>query len=240
VATFVLVHGAWAGAWCWRDVAPLLRAEGHRVLAPDLPGHGEDRAPVAEMTLEAYARRVQETVEAAPEPVVLVGHSMGGMVVTQAAEHVPDRIARLVYLAAFLPADGQTLPQLAASFEGADRVQPNVVVDERAGTCVVAPAALVDVFFGECSEEDAAFAISRLVPESLAAIAAPVRVTPERAGRVPRAYIECLRDGAITLPLQRHMHAALPCDPVLALDADHSPYFSRPRELVAHLLALAR
>jgi pimeloyl-ACP methyl ester carboxylesterase len=239
MATFVLVHGAWHGAWQWRDVVPLLEAEGHRVLTPDLPGHGDDPAPVAEMTLESYARRVQETIEGAGEPVVLVGHSMSGMVVTQAAEYAARSITKVVYVSAFLPGDGQALVDLAGSFEGADNVQPSLIVDEASGTCTLAAAALVPLFYAECSDEDAAWACSRLVPEALAAFVAPVHLTSEAYGSLPRAYIECVRDGAITIGLQRHMVAARPCDPVLTIDTDHSPFLSRTRELADHLLALA-
>src|SRR6185295_9358385 len=114
-----------------------LEAEGHRVITPELPGHGQDNAPVSEMTLENYARRVQEAIEAAGEPVVLVGHSMGGMVVTQAAEYAAPNIRKVVYLTAFLPGNGQALVDLAGSFEGADNVQPSLIVDEASGTCTI-------------------------------------------------------------------------------------------------------
>jgi len=239
VATFVLVHGAWHGAWCWRDLVPLLEEEGHSVLVPELPGHGQDNAPVSDMTLENYARRVQEKIEEAGEPVVLVGHSMGGIVVTQAAEYAAPNIRKVVYLTAFLPADGQALVDLAGSFEGADNVQPSLVVDEASGTCTIADEALVPLFYAECSDEDAAWACSNLKPEALAAFVTPVRLTDERYGSLPRAYIECVRDGAITIDLQRHMVEARPCDPVLTLDTDHSPFLSRTRELADHLLSLA-
>ena len=239
MTTFVLVHGAWHGAWCWREIVPLIEADGHTVLTPDLPGHGDDDSPVSAMTLESYARSVEATLESAAEPVVLVGHSMGGMVVTQAAEYAPARIRRLVYLTAFLPGDGESLGQLAGSFDGADNVQPNLVVDEAAGTCVVAEGAAAGLFYGECTPEAVDFALSRLRPEALEPLGTPVRVTPGGAGGIPRAYIECLRDGAITHGLQRHMQQPLPCEPVLTIDTDHSPFLSRPRELADHLLALA-
>jgi pimeloyl-ACP methyl ester carboxylesterase len=239
MATFVLVHGAWHGAWCWRDIVPLLEAGGHRVLTPELPGHGEDAAPVSEMTLESYARRVAETIEATGDSVVLVGHSMGGMVVTQAAEYAASGIAKLVYVTAFLPADGQALVDLAGSFDGADNVQPNLVVDEAKGTCTLADEALVPLFYAECSHDDAAWACGKLVPEALAAFVAPVHLTKKGHGAIPRAYIECVRDGAITIGLQRHMVAAQPCDPVFTIDTDHSPFLSRARVLADHLLALA-
>jgi pimeloyl-ACP methyl ester carboxylesterase len=238
MATFVLVHGAWGGGWVWGKVAPLLEAAGHRVDALDLPGHGDNPAPVSEMTLDANARRIADRVEAADEPVVLVGHSMGGMSVTQAAELVPERIATLVYVTAFLPGDGQSLIQLAEG-DPATLVGPNLVIDEAAGTCRINEDAVREAAFGECSEEDARLAIAQLVPESLAAIAAPVRITEERAGAVPRVYIECLRDRAIGIAKQRQMWAARPCAQVFTLDTDHSPLLSRPEETAEHLLSVA-
>lgn len=234
---FVLVHGAWHGAWCWEKVVPLLEAEGHGVDAVDLPGHGGNPATPAEMTLEAYGREVAARVEAAGEPVVLVGHSMGGMAITQAAEYVPERIAALVYVCAFLPASGQSLLQLADNDPDA-LVLPNLQVDEEAGICVVAEDARTACFYGECTPEDAAAASARLVPESLAAFAVPAEISEERAGSVRRLYVECLRDRAISIAKQREMQAARPCERVLTIDTDHSPFLSRPDELAGHLLAI--
>src|ERR1700749_4876043 len=97
VAGFVLVHGAWHGAWCWRDVAPALRVAGHAVEAIDLPAHGEGERAPGSVRLEEYVEAVCAAVERAPRPVVLVGHSFGGVPITQAAERLPDRIGLLVY-----------------------------------------------------------------------------------------------------------------------------------------------
>ncbi len=236
MASFVLVHGAWHGAWCWEKVVPLLEAEGHRVDAVDLPGHGSNPSDVAGMTLDAYGRAVAARVEAAGEQVVLVGHSMGGMAITQAAEHVPEQIAALVYVCAFLPAGGQSLLALADNDPEA-QVLPNLEADEASGLCEVAMEARPMVFYGECAPDEAAAASVRLVPESLAAFAAPAQVTDERAGSVRRIYVECLRDRAISIARQREMEAARPCERVLSLDTDHSPFLSRPAELAAHLLS---
>ncbi len=235
MAAFVLVHGAWSGSWVWGRVTPLLEEAGHSVDALDLPGRGANPAEPAEMTLDAYARHVADRVEAAGEPVVLVGHSMGGMSITQAAEHVPERIRTLVYVTAFLPNDGQTLPQLAEGNPN-ELVQSNIVVD--GGLCTVRPEVQREAFYGECTAEDAAWGTAHRVPESLAAIGAPVHLTDERAGSVPRVYIECARDRAITIDQQRRMQAARPCEPVLTMEADHSPFLCMPRELAGHLLAV--
>ena len=238
MASFVLVHGAWGGSWVWERVTPFLEAAGHHVDAVDLPGRGSNPAAPAEMTLEAYARHVVDRVEAAGGPVVLVGHSMGGMSITQAAELVPDGIETLVYVTAFLPNDGQTLPQLAAGNPN-ELVQSNLVVDGAAGLSTVREEVQREAFYGECSAEDAAWATSRRVSESLAAMLAPVHLTDERADSVPRVYIECTLDRAITIEQQRRMQATRPCEPVFTMESDHAPMLCAPQELAGHLLAIA-
>jgi pimeloyl-ACP methyl ester carboxylesterase len=237
MSSYVLVHGAWHGAWCWGKVIPLLEAEGHSVTAIDLPGHGDDTMPLAGLTQAEYGRRVADAVEASGESVTVVGHSMGGMAITQAAEYVPDKIAALVYVCAFLPGPGDSLMKLADNDPEA-QVLPNLVVNEGAGVAEVAEAARVECFYEECDPADAAAASARLTPESLAAFGVPVSVTEERAGSVRRIYVECVRDHAISITKQREMWAARPCERVETIDTDHSPFLSRPEELAAHLLSV--
>ena len=234
---YVLVHGAWHGAWCWDKVVPLLENEGHSVTAVDLPGHGDDTTALAGLTQAEYGRKVADAVEAAGEPVVLAGHSMGGMAITQAAEYVPDKIATLFYVCAFLPGPGDSLARLADGDTEA-RVLPNLEVDEAAGVSRVASAAHVECFYEECDPADAAAASKRLGAESLAAFGIPVSITDERAGSVRRLYVECLRDKAIPIARQRLMHGARPCERIETIDTDHSPFLSRPEELAAHLLSV--
>lgn len=92
MSTYLLIHGAWHGGWCWR--------KGHRVLAPDLPGHGDDGTATAAVTLASYADRICEIASTQTEPVILAGHSMGGLAITQAAENCPTSIGALVYVCA--------------------------------------------------------------------------------------------------------------------------------------------
>jgi pimeloyl-ACP methyl ester carboxylesterase len=79
MSTYVLIHGAWHGAWCWGKVVPLLQEKGHRVYTIDLPSHGADQTPVAQVSLKAYTDRVCEVLDGLDEPAILVGHSMGGI-----------------------------------------------------------------------------------------------------------------------------------------------------------------
>jgi pimeloyl-ACP methyl ester carboxylesterase len=193
MSTYVLIHGAWHGGWCWNKVVPLLEQAGQKVVAPDLPSHGNDKTPLKEVTLQSYADRVCETVRAQVEPVILVGHSMGGLVITQAAEQCPDKIKTLVYLCAFLLGNGESLLHWAQQDTEA-LVLPNLVMAEDQSYATVKDEAIKDAFYGDCSAEDVARAKSLLVPQAAAPFGTPVNTTAENFGRVPRVYIECLQD----------------------------------------------
>ncbi len=238
MSTFVLIHGAWHGAWCWNKVVPRLAERGHSVRTVDLPGHGDDETTVSEVTLSAYADRVCDAVAEQEEPVVLVGHSMGGIAITQAAEQIPEKLHGLVYVTAFLLPAGSNLFE-TAQHDADAIVLPNLVVNEEQGTATLPTDRVGEIFYADCTEEDARFAAERLVPQPLAPFMTPLDHTEQNLGRVPRTYIECSRDRAISLAAQRRMHAALPCRRVVTMESAHSPFFSRPDELAAHLHAVA-
>jgi pimeloyl-ACP methyl ester carboxylesterase len=233
MSRFVLVHGAFGGAWIWEPLSAELEAAGHSVLAIDLPGAGADRTPVAEVTLDAYAERICEVLAQEPEPVVLVGHSMGGMAVTHAAARCPERVALLVYVAAFLPNSGQSLIDLTKLPEGADdQVQANLVVEGDPPVATMAPEVVRDVVFGTCSAERAAWAAERCGEQPLAPFLGPAEVPGDA---VPRAYVIATQDRAIPPALQRRMIAENPCVDVAEFDTDHSPMLSATSELAAAL-----
>lgn len=239
MATFILVHGAWHGAWCWRHIVPLLRARGHAVLAPDLPGHGDDTAPPALQTLDSYAQRIEAAVGECDGQVVLVGHSLGGLVISAVAETLPERVRQLAYVTAFLPRDGDSLVRICSVDPGNPLSTASLrTPDGKAVT--VDPERLRELFYADCPNEDFALARTRLGPEPIATMFQTVRVTPERFGRLPRAYIHCSRDVALPLFVQERMVAASPCATVLTLPTGHSPFFAAPERLAAMLDSLAR
>jgi pimeloyl-ACP methyl ester carboxylesterase len=236
MARFVLVHGAFHGAWCWEPlVAELSGTHGHAVTTLDLPGHGEDETPVADVTLDAYAQKICDTLAEEPEPAVLVGHSMGGVAITQAAARCPERIARLIYVAAFLPGDGQSLVDLTKLPEGTgDMVQENMVVEGEPPVATMPGDAAREAFYGRCSPQQAARAVEQLRPQALAPFVTPVSLD-EAASRIPRAYVIATDDRAIPTALQRRLVADNPDVESVEIESDHSPFLSAPTDLAAAL-----
>ena len=240
VTRIVLVHGAFGGAWCWsRVVAPLERA-GHTVEALDLPGGGNDRTPAKDVTLEACAARVCDVLAARSEPALLVGHSMGGIVVTQAASNRPDRVRQLAFVCAFMPVDGQSLLDLTRLPEGqSDQIQANIVIEGDPPVATLSDAAAANAIYNRCDEESIAWALERRRPQPTAPFTTPVDVADSVLATIPRSYVFTAHDQSIPPGLQRRMIAEHPCRKVFELDADHAPFFSATGELVDALLELA-
>jgi pimeloyl-ACP methyl ester carboxylesterase len=236
MARIVLVHGAFAGGWCWEPALPGLRAAGHDVETLDLPGAGEDRTPVAEVTLDAYAAKICQVLGDGP-PALLAGQSMGGMAITQAAAQSPQAITRLLYIGAFCPAEGQSLMDLVAYPEAAgDQVQANLVVEGDPPVGRLPDEAAKQVLFNTATPEDATWAAERLGPQPVVPFAGPISVPPENAdafAALPRAYIVCGQDRAIPPAMQRRMLTERGCDPVIEMATDHWPWMCRTEEFVA-------
>lgn len=234
MADFLLIHGSCHGAWCWRDVLPLLRAAGHRAEAIDLPSHGEDRTPVAQVTLDLYARAI---LDALPPGGVLVGHSMAGYPITAAAEIAPEKIGKLVYLCAYVPVSGLSL----ADMRRAGPRQPllDAIVTAPDGVSfTIDPAKAREKFYHDCPEEAVAFAIPRLCPQAIRPQATALEVTGRSAG-VQRHYILCEDDQTIPPEYQATMSAGFAPGHVSRMPTSHSPFFAAPDLLARRLIEIA-
>ncbi|SRR6266568_2150557 len=166
MSTYVLIHGDWHGGWCWKKVVPLLRQVGHTVFAPDLPGHGDDKMPLSAITPESIMQYIYNILDTQKEPIILIGHSSGGMLITEAARQRPERIKTLVYLSAFLLPPGVT-PHAIAQEDHESILQSSLIIDEGRRVSMVKQEAAREVFYADCSEEEAAWATSLLIPEPL-------------------------------------------------------------------------
>lgn len=242
MATFVLVHGAYHGAWCWERLRRRLELAGHRVFADDLPGHGDDFDPTR-ATLANYADATATLVggvggSAGTDGVYLVGHSMAGAVIAETAERVPELLAGLVFLTAYLPAAGQSVADLARLDEQVSIAAERIEID--GVRCLqIDEATLRQHFYHDATDDQFDWVRRRIRPQATQPFITPVQTTPARFGGVPRAYVHCEKDRAIGLFLQRRMEAATPCRPVLRLASGHSPFVTDVDALAAALHEIA-
>ncbi len=235
MATFLLVPGAFHPAWIWHRIVTLLEAKGHRAIALDLPGTGENKSVTdSEISLGVWADYVADQVRKVGGRPVLAGHSRGGHVIGEAAERVPHDLAGLIYVTAIISPPGKTLLESAGNEMAADA---SIAGDGRLDTLPEDVATAM--FYHRCPIDDTKGALQRLYREPWGPAGTPSGVSWQRWGRVPRAYVECTDDQTLDLACQRRMQAAAPCDPVITLDADHSPFFSAPEELVDAMIHCA-
>lgn len=240
MARFVLVHGAFAGAWIWRPVIEKLESAGHSVDVLDLPGMGEDRTPVSGCTLDANADRVCDLLQSRSEPAIVVGHSMGGVVATQAAARCPEQVLALVFVAAFMPKHGQSLLDLTRLPEGAgDQVQANITIEGEPPVAIMPAAASHEALYGCCTEEVSAWATTKQRPQPVAPFVTPVSIPQGALNAIKRYCVLCTLDRAMMPALLRRMVAENPCEEVFEIDTDHTPQLSTPAELADALQRFA-
>lgn len=232
--TYVLVHGAWMGEAGWDPVAARLRAQGATVHTLELPAHGDDSTPPGSVTLASYVDRVSATIDAAGAPVILAGHSMAGLVISQAAEQRPADIARLVYIAAYVPRTGESLQGLA-TMDADSQIGAHLQFHED-GTVDIAAAAFPDLFCADCEGGARTALLAGYRAEPVAPFGTPVTLTAAFDG-VAKTYVHTQQDRVISPALQDQMVAATPMDRTSSLDNSHVPLLSAPDAVASALLA---
>jgi pimeloyl-ACP methyl ester carboxylesterase len=230
----VLIHGAAHSGACWEYLAPLLRDMGYRVTTPDLPGLGDDRTPLKDVTLQSYIDRAVQTVKAAGEPVLLVGHSMGGSVVCGAAEAISEQVGKLVFVAGLMHQNGDAMLDLMRPF------LPSLPEPSADGTLELDFAHAADMFYNTCSPEIVKRAITLLRPQPFAPFKSPLHLTPGRYGKVPKTYIVCTLDNTLPAAVQESFCARAPDVKKREMNTDHSPFYCDPKGLAAILDEEAR
>lgn len=245
MAGFILIHGAMHGGWCFDAVADILRAKGHSVAAPDLPGMGGDEETLRTTTLDDWTAFLVGELRAmramiGDAPLVLAGHSRGGINISAAAEAAPELIDALVYITALMAPSGMSGHTLFASLPRDERMEALLATRAANDGPIVFDADAAIPLFAQCTPPAIArAAMSRLVAEPMGSFGAETRLTPERFGAIPRTYIECLQDRALPIVRQRAMQEMVPGARVVTLDADHSPFLCMPQELAHALLDAA-
>lgn len=237
--TYVLVHGAFQGPYAWKFVKAQLEAKGQRVVVIELPGHGSDMTNPATLSIDAYRDEVVSVINAIEGKVILVGHSMGGMVITATAEKIPLKIEKLVYIAAFVPATGQNIQDLAST-DATSILGPNLKPSPDQLTLDISKDKLASIFCADGSAEVKQSLIDNYRAEPAIPFGSPVTVTAASYGSVDKYYIHTLQDMAIGIDNQNKMAKAAGITAVYTLNSSHCPFLSKPDEVTSILLEIGK
>jgi len=240
MSTYLLVHGAWHSGQCWERVVPLLASAGHRVLTPSLTGYGEKAHLLGpEVGLDTHVDDIVGLItEEDLTEVVLVGHSYAGLVISSAANQVPDRIAHLVYLDAMVPADGES----AADVMPVTKSVIDLAVKSASGWRVPPlpelppPAGL----FGVTDPADVAWLRTMLSDQPVRCLQQPVRLDNPAVNTIPRTHIHCTvgkPEGIDQRPVPAVQPNGTPAQ-VWELETGHDCMITMPAELTELLLKL--
>ena len=214
---------------------PRLEAHGHEVLPIDLPGHGEDRTPPESVTFQNYVDRTLAAVTASKEDSILVGHSMGGAIIRQAAGFTPERVRALVSVAALLPPHGTSMLGFVEGFDPDYLAQIAWAPDRR--TARLSSEGIRRFLLSDCPASVVESVLSLPMSEPVAPYETPLFFTGPEA---PHYYIECPKDRIVPIALQKSMHVGFAADRVYSVDSGHAPHLSLPEDLVRILHRIAQ
>lgn len=236
MATFVLVHGAWQSAGTWDLLTVLLRERGHRVITPLLTGLGTHPTPLSPaVSLTQHIEDIATAVSHSTAPVVLVGHSYAGMIISGVAEQVAGQIDSLVYVDAFLPEDGQCALDLVPAAVAAHLRQSALA---QGGWHLPGGPGELD-FWGLAPGPARDFAQAHLCDFTLRCFEEPLRLPHNRKAQLPCRYVSCVAQNypakGVFLPFAEKARAN--AWRVLDLDSGHACHIERPAELAAFLAA---
>lgn len=236
--TFILIHGSWHSSWNWHRVVPILEKNGHKVFAIDLLGMGRNKTPIQEVTLKSSVEEICKLIDTIEGKVILVGHSKNGIMISQVAEYRSEKIEKLIYLAAYLIPNGKTQTEYSMKDIGGV-LKPFVTRFPDTNSHTLKPEIYKEGLYHDC--DDDIFQMARLIlsHESIETGLEPLKLTEENYGSVPRYYIECTEDKAVTPFIQQKMYSEITCKKVYQMQTSHSPFFSKPKELCDIFLEIA-
>jgi pimeloyl-ACP methyl ester carboxylesterase len=237
---YVIVPGAWSAPYAWANVKASLEKSGNTVIVVQLPGHGSDQTAPQNMTMDIYRDAVISAMNTVSGKVILVGHSLGGVVISEVAEKAPARIEKLVYVAAFVPVSGQSMLDLAMTDSTAVTGKHlNVSADY---TIVdVDQDWIINGFIQDGTDDEKQLTLTNYKTEPFGPLTNEVTLTAANYGSVPKVYIKTLIDQTVTPRLQKRMLAATPeFEATYKLNTSHSPFLVKPDSVVILLTNIAK
>ena len=238
MTTFVLIHGAWHGGWCWKKVSPILREAGHETYSPTLTGLGERSHLLSrDIDLNCHIQDVVNVLEyEGLKDVVLVGHSYAGMVITGVADRCPERLAQLVYLDAFAPQNGQSALDIIAAARGdGDSSDEGFPPD-----MWLIPPPAADAL-GVTDPNDASWLEQHLTPHPLKTTAEKLLLNNRHEAKIKRTYISCTVDQGKLMPSMKWTAEQVRQKAdwnYLEMETSHNAMVTEPDKLAQHLLNL--
>ncbi|MDJ1501702.1 alpha/beta hydrolase [Xanthocytophaga agilis] len=229
--TIVIVHGAWSSAKDWHYVADYLTSEGNNLIIVNLPGHGSDETPISDVSLQLYVYEVLKAIGNETD-VTLIGHSFGGIVISEVGELIAPQIKKLIYISAFVPKNRDSLLSLAQT-DTQSLISKNLIVDEKAGVASIAKDAIAEVFLADAPIAVAEYVANTMRPEPLAPLAAPVTLSEGSFGKIAKVYVHSKNDLTIGYLLQQKMVKDAGIVRTYSLPSSHTPFIVFPQVLSA-------
>lgn len=239
----LLVHGAAHDENCWNELVPELKERGFNVHTLTLQGHGAKKKYGYQVSMKSYAKDVYTKAAEIAEPCVLIGHSMGGMVITAAAQAHPNLFKQMIYLTAFAtPKTANCLAFYSKKLERLcpEHITPTPKLNLFNGTVQYNADTSINMFYKQCQGDLYALVKRNICPQPLRPFLSFVRWSDERLGSIPKDYIECTKDNAIPIKIQRIMQKNMNFNRIETLESDHSPFTSMPKELADVIVKLIK
>ena len=228
---YVLVHGAWEGSWTWENTTPALQKRGHTVTTIDLPGSLGNKQAIPQVTMASYVRSVADTLRRLDPKVILVGHSLAGAVISQVAELMPEKIERLIYVAAFLLKNGDSVLE-AMKRDPDGEFLPELTFSEDQSYATASERTLRNIAFHDVEEKSIRHSLPLMAErQATEPFMAKMVVSDEKFGSVPKTYIRTSIDKITSQTLQDEMIANWNVESVHVLPSGHFPTLSMPEKL---------
>ncbi len=236
--TIVLVHGAFQTADAWAALTPLLEKKGHTVIVVDLPGRTGNMADPGAVSLDVYRDTVLKSIGDGQGKVVLIGHSFGGFTISMVAEAIPQRVSQAIYVAAYLPQNGESMQALSGQDKWNKFTQENFLVAKDYSKASILERDRSLIFCAECNDDQKAVLLKGMVDEPLKPVAEPVKLSDAAFGTVAKAYIATKSDNAVSRNLQQMMIDRGKLARVIEIPTGHAPAISNPVALADAIEAL--
>ncbi|WP_114940974.1 alpha/beta fold hydrolase [Mucilaginibacter endophyticus] len=237
--TFVLVHGAWAGPFSWQMIKNALENSGNEVIALQLPGHGTDNTPAGTLHMDSYISYVSEAIEKIGRRVILVGHSLAGMIISGVAEKIPELVEKLVYVAGYVPQNGQSAYVISLE-DKQSLLGASLLVSDDQSEFDIKRDDIINIVCQDGTQDVKELILANYKAEPAIPFSDPISLSDENFGSVEKYYIETLQDHGIGNELQKQMIARAKIKNTYQLNSGHTPLLSRPEELSKILQEIAR